>query len=228
MFVLDSSTKHWLGFMLSAAKFCCLTPSCTVTTMKVAGVSGTNNTLPFGLNKQIWTRCLAPNDVTSYTELNKVPYQHDLKVSIKQWLQLPIRFCEYQSQSMILHIVPDSVVSQRFNISWTFMAICIGTCFVQHTYGIHISIWLSHWGLNKMDAISQTTFSNAFYLMKMCEFWLKLHWSLFPRVQLRVFQHWFRLWLGAMQATSHYLNQWWSAHRCKYVSFGLNELSVHH
>ena len=30
-----------------------------------------------------------------------------------------------------------------------------------------------------MAAISQTTFSNAFYWMKMCEFPLRFHWSLF-------------------------------------------------
>ena len=34
----------------------------------------------------------------------------------------------------------------------------------------------------KMYAISQTTFSNAFSWMKMFEFRLKFHWSLFPRV----------------------------------------------
>ena len=68
---------------------------------------------------------------------------------------------------------------------------------------------LTHWGRDKMDAISQTTFSKAFSWMKMFEFGLKFHWSLFPRVQLAIFQHWFRQWLGAVQATSHYLNQWW-------------------
>ena len=44
----------------------------------------------------------------------------------------------------------------------------------------------------KMDAISLTTFSNAFSWMKMFEFRLKFHWSLFPRVELTIFQHWFR------------------------------------
>ena len=45
--------------------------------------------------------------------------------------------------------------------------------------------------------------------MKSLVFWLKFHWSLFPGVQLIITQHWFRKWLGAGQATSHYLNQWW-------------------
>ena len=44
----------------------------------------------------------------------------------------------------------------------------------------------------QMDAISQTPFSNAFSWMKMFEFRLKFHWSLFPRVQLTISQHWFR------------------------------------
>ena len=41
---------------------------------------------------------------------------------------------------------------------------------------------LTHWGQDKMDAISQTTFSNAFSWMKMLEFRLIFHWSLFLRV----------------------------------------------
>ena len=44
----------------------------------------------------------------------------------------------------------------------------------------------------QMNAISQTTFSNAFSWMKIFEFLLKFHWSLFPRVQLTIFQQWFR------------------------------------
>ena len=72
----------------------------------------------------------------------------------------------------------------------------------------HVST-LTYWGRYKMDAISQTTFSSAFSWMKMFEFRLKFHWSLFLRVQLAIIQHWFRWWLGADQVTSHYLNHWW-------------------
>ena len=67
---------------------------------------------------------------------------------------------------------------------------------------------LNHWGREQMTAILQTTFSNTFSWMKMYELQLRFHWILFPRVQLTIFQHWFRWWLGADQATSHYLNQW--------------------
>ena len=51
---------------------------------------------------------------------------------------------------------------------------------------------LTHWGRDKMTAIFQTTSSNGFSWMKMYEFRLRLHWNLFPRVQLTKFQHWFR------------------------------------
>ena len=77
-----------------------------------------------------------------------------------------------------------------------------------------------------MNAISQTTCSSRFSWIKMSEFQFKFHWSLFPRAQLTIFQHWFRYWLGAVQATSHYLNQWWLIYRRKYASLGLNELSA--
>ena len=83
---------------------------------------------------------------------------------------------------------------------------------------------LTHWGRDEMNNISQMTFSNVFFSMKMFEFRLKLHWSLLPRVQLTIFQHWFRWWFGTVQATSHYLKQWWLVYRRIYASLGLNEL----
>ena len=43
----------------------------------------------------------------------------------------------------------------------------------------------------KMDAISQTTFSNAFSLLKSFVFRFQFHWGLFRRVQLAISRHWF-------------------------------------
>ena len=73
---------------------------------------------------------------------------------------------------------------------------------------------LIQWGRDKMDASSQTTFSNAFF-MKIFEFWLK-----FTEVcsQLTISQHSARYWLGVVQANSHYLNQWWLVYRRLYAS----------
>ena len=56
---------------------------------------------------------------------------------------------------------------------------------------------LTHWGRDKIDAILQTTFWDAFSWMKSFVFWFKIHWSLFLRFQLRINQHWSTWWLGA-------------------------------
>ena len=53
---------------------------------------------------------------------------------------------------------------------------------------------------------------------------LKFHWSSFLKARLTKFQHWFRKWLGADQATSQYLNQWWFDYWRIYASLGLNKL----
>ena len=83
---------------------------------------------------------------------------------------------------------------------------------VLHSFDSRHFAWnsvLIHWGRDKMAAIFQTTFWNAFSWMNMYEFRLKFHWNLFLRVQLTISQHWCRWWLGPSQATSHYLNPWW-------------------
>ena len=51
---------------------------------------------------------------------------------------------------------------------------------------------LTYLSLDKMAAILQMIFSDAFLWMKMYEFWLKFHWGFLFRVQLIIFQHWFR------------------------------------
>ena len=81
-----------------------------------------------------------------------------------------------------------------------------------HPLGFMVSIYLTHWSWDKMDTILQKTFSNAISWMKTYGFHLQFHWILLPRVQLTIFQHWFREWIGAVQATSHDLNQSWSVY----------------
>ena len=87
---------------------------------------------------------------------------------------------------------------------------------------------LTHWGRDKMATVSRTTLSNVFSWMKILEFRLRFHWSLFLNVQLAIIQHWFRKWLGADQATSHYLKQWWLVYWRRYASLDLNELILRH
>ena len=53
------------------------------------------------------------------------------------------------------------------------------------------------WVQDKMAAILQTTFSNAFSSIKTFEFWIKFHWNMFFWVLLKIWQ------------PSYYLNQCW-------------------
>ena len=68
---------------------------------------------------------------------------------------------------------------------------------------------LTHLPLDKMAAILQMIFLNTFSWMTDIVFWLEFQLSLFPGVQLIIFQYWLRQWLGAVQVISNYLNQWW-------------------
>ena len=56
--------------------------------------------------------------------------------------------------------------------------------------------------------------------------WISIKSSLkfVPKGPINKIQHWFRWWLGAVQATNHYLKQCWLVFRRIYASLGLNEL----
>ena len=54
---------------------------------------------------------------------------------------------------------------------------------------------------------------------------MKFQWSLFPRVQWTIFQHWFRQWLGAEEAIRHIRNNDVLVSWCVYASLVLNELT---
>ena len=73
---------------------------------------------------------------------------------------------------------------------------------------IMLKFTLTHWGWEKMAAVFQTTFSNGSSWMKMYEFWLLFHLSLFSGVQAVIW-------------TNDGIVFWRI-----YVSLGLNELSV--
>ena len=64
-----------------------------------------------------------------------------------------------------------------------------------------VSLTLTYWCQDNVAAI---------LLYENFGIWVKIHLNLFPMVQLTIWLHWFRWWLGADKATSHYVNQWWS------------------
>ena len=75
-----------------------------------------------------------------------------------------------------------------------------------------------------MAVILRRMFSNSFSCKKIVVFCFQFHQKLLPRVWLIINQHWFRQWLGADQAPSHYLTNDGLVYRRIYVSLGLNEL----
>ena len=87
----------------------------------------------------------------------------------------------------------NSIVS-RTNLQQSKMGAVVRACchFLSVVKRLHKFPMLTHWGLDNIEAVSQTTFSKAFSWMKMIEFRLRFHWSLFPRVKLTISQHWFR------------------------------------
>ena len=91
------------------------------------------------------------------------------------WLDTSCNRCVWNRRHRVL---PLAVWSKRHLDNWRYLF------HLESTQG------LTHWGRDKMDAISQTTLS--FLWIQMLEFLLKFHWSLFLGVQLTIFQHWFR------------------------------------
>ena len=106
---------------------------------------------------------------------------------------------------------------------------CVNTCALwemlltnpPHWWNIQIS---THLPMDKMAAISQTIFSDAFLWIKRFGFWLKFQWSMSVRVQLTI-----GLDNGLVphKATCHYLNQCWPISLMHICGTRGNELNHH-
>ena len=98
----------------------------------------------------------------------------------KRMLISGCQICAWQLLSIDIN---DSVWTPKLSLSLTLpnssrkrlIMLSLDSCHVKKKR-------LTHWGRDKTDAISQTTFSNAFSSMKMFDFRLKFHWILFLRV----------------------------------------------
>ena len=141
--------------------------------------------------------------VTVETTFNTLaPKQNGRQISnIFPWQKLPLSLTKFQLFS------PDGTIQNKSALMYVFWALTrLQATFRTKAEPVHwciltsqcvkcIDAWtemLTHWGPDKMAAISQTTLSNPFSWMKMFELKLKFHWSWFPRVQLTIFHHWFR------------------------------------
>ena len=75
---------------------------------------------------------------------------------------------------------------------------------VEMVWHVHALKGLIHLDLNTMTAILQTAFSNAFSWIEIVSFWSIFHWILFLTVELILYHHWFRLYIG----TDKTYHQW--------------------
>ena len=123
-------------------------------------------------------------------------------VSLNKLLNKQSRFCWFELKWFSCDITILSC--QYYNCQWSFNALR------PRQNGRHFpdKIW------------------NAFSWMEMYKFWLCFPWNLFLWVQLTIFQHWIRYWLGVFQATSYYLIPHWLVCQHIYESLGLNELTM--
>ena len=117
--------------------------------------------------------------------------------------QVILIFSEENSfENVVCRIWPFWTQGQWINHTHTHK--CTYTCL-----NFDVFIFLTHWGWEEIDTILQTFFKCIFFNENV---WISIEISfefVFLRVQLTIFQQWFRYWLGTDQVTSYYLKQWW-------------------
>ena len=116
-----------------------------------------------------------------FPKLGFSQYSHYEEINVRL-----VALCNFQCNDIIFqHKKHDCLLKQNITFAVQIFIFILGR-----------SSWpmaeLTHLSLDKISAISQTTFSNAFSWTKSFVFWSEFHWSLFLRVQLTIFQHWFR------------------------------------
>ena len=94
--------------------------------------------------------------------------------------------CNNKNVSILYHQVIDE--SHRLQIQCSPKS-CLYNIALK---SIKTAITLTHWGRDKIAAISKMTFSNVFSWIKMYEFRLRFHCSLVLRFQSIISQHCFR------------------------------------
>ena len=129
------------------------------------------------------------------------------------------------------YVAPVNMILNFNTAAWSVSS-------MQQTQGIQVLLFikpdqfypwiLTRWDRDIMAAVLQTVSLSVFSWTKIHELRFRVHWNLFLMVESTMFQHWFRYWLGASQATGHYLKQWWLVYWRIYGSLELNEVRFIH
>ena len=104
--------------------------------------------------------------------------------------------CNFVQQSAFGTVVPRVILewnafiySQQKILTLKLIFKWVAMLFNKYPFQKHFYVLSQeHWGRDKMDAISQTTFWSAFSWMKMFEFWTTFHWSYRVSARLLWFQ----------------------------------------
>ena len=164
--------------------------------IKLTIIGSDNDLSPEWRQAIIWTNAgilLIPTQETYFTEILSEIHtfsfkKRRLKMSSTKWRPFCLDF------NVLIHQYATSsdAVCVWFAVLFFSHILWIVSKYHLHKWQIFMKGPLTHWGRGKMAAISQTTLSIAFSLMKMLQFRINFRWSLFLRVQWTIFQHWFR------------------------------------
>ena len=123
-------------------------------------------------------------------------------VNIKHLPEISLSKLYCKGFIMFLSICDKTILSrlcdQSSEPSWMWETVLCYTIYSKGSMGkmcMNNLLWMVYCSpvnsspLDKMATISQTTFSDAFSLMKSFVFWLKFDWCLFLMVQLTITQH---------------------------------------
>ena len=122
-----------------------------------------------------------------YNEIHML-WQNEFSIEGESWVKVVPVFCLLYSYFFsISYMYMSYFLSLAKTVIWHMMKY---TVVISYSYPVCTGL-INTLRWDKMADFFQTTFSNAFSWMKMCEFRLKIHWSLFLKVLLTIFQHWF-------------------------------------
>jgi hypothetical protein len=85
---------------------------------------------------------------------------------------------------------------------------------------------LTYSHLTSWPQFEQTASSNTIFSMKNINFSLWFHWNMFFKYFTTEIWYWFRKWLIALVASSHFLNQCQIIERCNVSTLEVNGLHV--
>ena len=158
------TTVHWPIWRLVHRYFLCIRPYTMFFTCLIFTIATNHSTNCHLINCSILF-------MVTHRHGNNIDFCQVKKTQFKEWWNQKHIFLKFSAARIRLNACP----------SFTYTRLWI---FTQY--------YSTHWGRDKMAAIFQTAFWNAFFQWKCINFDSDFSCSLFLRVQSTIFHHWFR------------------------------------